>query len=224
MLNKITHREIMYKILRDIYSSDVWKNLAFKWWTACYFFHQLDRFSTDLDFDLLDLSIDDIDSQLIPILKRYGDVKVGNYNIALSYELESVNIKIDVSRNVRENNIYKTSNLYWVDIKQQEPSTIFANKLVALTQRNTNRDIYDVYFFLDKWWAINEKVIFERTGQSVIELFEIILAKLKNLPKNYKILDWLWEVLDEKQKIYVKNELVKNLINTIQFKVDFSDK
>ena len=53
MLNTDKHRQIMFMIIKDIFNSNLWKYLAFKWWTACYFLHSLDRFSTDLDFDLL---------------------------------------------------------------------------------------------------------------------------------------------------------------------------
>lgn len=48
-------------------------------------------------------------------------------------------------------------------MRVQTKETIFANKLVALTERNTNRDIYDVYFFFKNMWDINEKIIIERT-------------------------------------------------------------
>ena len=54
MLNKEKHRVLLFKILKDIFNSDIWPFLAFKWWTACYFLYWLERFSTDLDFDLID--------------------------------------------------------------------------------------------------------------------------------------------------------------------------
>jgi predicted nucleotidyltransferase component of viral defense system len=95
-------------------------------------------------------SCTEIDEKIIDILKKYGEVKQGKYNLVLSYEKESVNVKIDISRNIRKNNEYEIKSLYGVDINTQAESTIFANKLVALTERNTNRDIYDVYFFLKK--------------------------------------------------------------------------
>lgn len=222
MLNKEKHREIMYSILRDIFSSNLWKYLAFKWGTACYFFHGLDRFSTDLDFDLINQDVEDIDEQVIAVLKKYGEVKIGKYNLILSYETESVNIKIDISRNIRDSNIYEVKNLYGVDINTQAESTIFANKLVALTERNTNRDIYDVYFFLKKHWDIHEDIIRERTWKWKLELFDQIIRKLKNIPLNYKILDWLGEVLDEKQKHFVKHKLLVELIGLLEFERDFS--
>ena len=222
MLDKNKHREIMYSILRDIFSSDLGKYLAFKGGTACYFFHGLDRFSTDLDFDLVDQKVWDIDEQIIEVLKKYGDVKIWKYNIILSYETESVNVKIDISRNIRKHNIYEIKSLYGVDIKTQAESTIFANKLVALTERNTNRDIYDVYFFLKKHWNINENIIKERTWKTKWELLEQIIEKLKNLPKNYKILDWLGEVLNEKQKHFVSHKLLVELIGILEFERDFA--
>jgi len=161
MLNKEKHRTLMFQILKDIFTSSIWKYLAFKWWTACYFLYWLDRFSTDLDFDLLDNS-QNIDEELIEILKKYWKVKSWN-KIILSYWEYDINIKIDVNRTIWENNIYEFVNFYWTTIKVQNKSTIFANKLVALIERHTNRDIYDVFFFFQNMFDINDKIIFERT-------------------------------------------------------------
>ena len=49
-----------------------------------------------------------------------------------------------------------------------------------------------------------------------------VKLKLEKLPKNYKILDWLWEVLTQKQKIFVKNNLIKDLISILDFKINFN--
>ena len=225
MLNKDMHRQKMYNILVDIFSSDLWKYLAFKWGTACYFFHKLDRFSTDLDFDLI-IDYKNIDNDIIEILKKYWDIKKGNYNIKLSYGKNDMNIKIDINRNIWKNNSYEIINFYWTDIRVQDKATIFANKLVALIERLANRDIYDVYFFIKNSFDINEQIILERTWKTKKELFTEIIKKLKKLWKNtswwYKILDWLWEVLkDEKHKSFVKNKLVKELIGLLEFKISF---
>jgi len=221
MLNKDLHRQKMYEILQEIFNSNLWKYLAFKWWTACYFFHKLDRFSTDLDFDLIK-NCKNIDDEIIAILQKHWEVKVWNFNIKLSYWKEDVNIKIDINRKIWSNNSYELLNFYWTDILTQDKGTIFANKLVALIERNTNRDIYDVYFFFKNNFDINEDIIFERTNKTKKELFLEIIKKLEKLWNNYKILDWLWEVLkDEKHKEFVKTKLVKELIWTLQFKIDF---
>jgi predicted nucleotidyltransferase component of viral defense system len=71
----------------------------------------------------------------------------------------------------------------------QTKATIFANKLVALLERMANRDIYDVYFFFQRLWDINEAVIEERTGKISNEVCKLILDKLQSLPRDHKILD-----------------------------------
>lgn len=220
-INKEKHRKIMFNILREIFTSELAKYLVFKWGTACYFLHKLDRFSTDLDFDLIDNSIN-IDEKIITILKKYWEVKKWKYNMKLSYGDLDVNIKIDINRNIWKSNTYEVINFFWVDLNVQDKSTIFANKLVALTERNTNRDIYDVYFFLKNDFNINESVINERTRKNKTELFQTIICKLEKLWTNYKILDWLWEVLDDKQKTFVKNNLISKLIEELKFQVEFS--
>ena len=221
MLNKDLHRIKMYEILQEVFTSEIWKYLAFKWWTACYFFHALDRLSTDLDFDLIK-DYEDIDEEMIKILGKYGTLKQGKYNLKLSYGEDDVNIKVDINRKVWENNSYEILNFYWTDILTQDKQTIFANKLVALTERNTNRDIYDVYFFFKNNFDINNELIFERTWKTRKELFQEIITKLERLWEKYKILDWLWEVLsDEKHKSFVKNKLVSELIWLLRFKIDF---
>lgn len=220
MLNKQKHRQILFDILQEIFQKDFSKNIAFKWWTACYFLHSLDRFSTDLDFDIL-WDTKDLEENILNILKKYWEIKKWR-NIILSYWKDDDNIKIDVNRDIWKNNEYEMVNFFWIDIKVQKKSTIFANKLVALIERNTNRDIYDIWFFMKHNWEINEKIIFERTWKTKNELFEEIIKKLSNLPKNYTILDGLGEVLNPKQKAFVKEKLLSELIWKIEFELQFS--
>ena len=139
----------------------------------------------------------------------------------MSYWDSETNIKIDINRNIWQSNKYEIVNFYWTDIKIQTKSTIFANKLVALSERFANRDIYDVYFFFKNWFDVNEDVVLERTWKWLKDLLIQLVKGLKKLPKNYKILDWLWELLDKKQKVFVKTKLINELIWIIQMKIDF---
>ena len=53
-VNITTHKNILIKILKDIYTdSSLGPLLGFKGGTAAYLFYSLNRFSVDLDFDLL---------------------------------------------------------------------------------------------------------------------------------------------------------------------------
>jgi len=56
-LDTSTHKTILFQILKDIYSNTIIAPfLGFKGGTAALMFYGLDRFSVDLDFDLLDES------------------------------------------------------------------------------------------------------------------------------------------------------------------------
>jgi predicted nucleotidyltransferase component of viral defense system len=53
-LNIPTHKTVLFQILKDIYSDSLLAPfLGFKGGTAAVMFYGLDRFSVDLDFDLL---------------------------------------------------------------------------------------------------------------------------------------------------------------------------
>lgn len=161
-----------------------------------------------------------IDEELEKIVQKYWTIKKWN-KLTLSYGENDVNIKIDVNRTIRKNNNYEILDFYGTDIKVQDKWTIFANKLVALTERHTNRDIYDISFFFNNSFPINEDIIQERTWNDLNTLLKKIKDKLEALPKEYKILDGLGEVLDEEQKKIVKNHLISSLIGIIQMKLDF---
>ena len=60
MLNIDKHRNIIFQILKDIAGDiDISPILGFKGGTAALIFYGLNRFSVDLDFDLLDESKED---------------------------------------------------------------------------------------------------------------------------------------------------------------------
>lgn len=219
-LDQNKHRVILFHIIKDIFSHEIGGSLAFKWGTACYFLHWLDRFSTDLDFDLVeDTNIDDI---LFSILRKYGSWKRGQ-KIILSYGDNDLNIKIDINRKVWQANTYTFVDFYGTTCRVQDTKTILANKLVALTERKTNRDIYDIYFFLKKWRGINERVIYERTGKSVQDIYKDIIYFLETLPANYKILDGLGELFSLDQKNRIKKHLIAELRGILSMQIDHMD-
>jgi len=154
-------------------------------------------------------------------LKKYGKVKKDT-KIILSYGGTDTNIKIDINRNIWKNNQYEITDFYGTAVKMQNPTTLFSNKLVALSERFTNRDIYDVYFFFNHLFEPNPALIKERTGKEMYEFYSDLKKKLEALPKEYKILDGLGEVITEKQKYFVKTKLIQELINIITMQRDFS--
>jgi len=229
MLQVVKHREVMYQIIQDIFSSEYAKSIAFKWGTLCYFVHHLDRFSTDIDIDLIKPITDEklFLESIELILKKYGKIKEKikkryTFFFLLSYGETDMNIKIEINTRIWKANTYELINFYWLDMFVQEKSTIFANKLVAVTDRKqvVNRDLYDIYFFFKNIFPVNDAIILERTGKTLKDYLQYLLEFLeKNLNKK-NLLDGLWEILDAKQKAFVKEKLLDELRGVLQFQIE----
>lgn len=221
MLDKENHRIHMFNIINAIYDSPLQQNVAFKWGTLCYFMHHLPRFSTDLDFDLLE---DDTHfmERMEEILVQFWTIKDKKdkkftYFFLVSYGAADHAIKIEVSKKKYKSTDYEVINFFGRSIQAMSKGSIFAHKIVALTERFKNRDIFDVWFFFKNWFPINQHIIEERTGKS-IELF--LQECKKELPHHYNkntILAEIWDLIDEKQKNFMKTKLVEEVIGMINF-------
>ena len=128
----------MFDIVTDIYKLDVAKKLAFKWWTLCYFLYDLDRFSTDLDFDILkDIDEEELFNSLENLLIKKWKIKESYIKrntifFLFSYWETDMNIKLEISRRNRVNNNYELKNFYGIPILTMWKTSIFSNKIVAL--------------------------------------------------------------------------------------------
>jgi hypothetical protein len=98
---------------------------------------------------------------------------------------------------------------------------MFANKLLALIGRkNTaSRDIFDLHYFFTQNWSINEEIIKKQTGKSLRQYLEEALVFLENFD-NKLILHSLGELVDEKQKTWIKENLKKDLIFFIKLQLE----
>src|SRR3989344_4740435 len=152
------HKNILFQILKDIYSDTTISSvLGFKGGTAAFMFYELDRFSVDLDFDLLDESKEDyVFERVIHKAKKYGVLKETykkrfNLFILLSYADKARNVKIEINRR-QFGSGYTLKTYLGVSMLVMVPEDMFAHKLMAMYQRmeKTSRDIYDVWFFLQK--------------------------------------------------------------------------
>lgn len=227
ILEQDKHKNILLQILKDIYSDPNVKTiLGFKGGTALYFFYDLPRFSLDLDFDLLDRDKEDeVLLRIKEIVSQYGKVKDSKKKrfslfTLLSYGEKNKNIKIDINfRNFESQ--YELKTYFGISMLVMNKKDLFANKLVAMEERfgKANRDIYDVHFFLKNNWDINEEIIKTRTKKNLKEYIGEIIGSLEKL-SNYNILDGLGEVLDEKQKDWVKKNLIKDTIFLLKIRKD----
>jgi len=221
------HKNILAKILKDIYTDiSIGPFLGFKGGTAAYLFYELNRVSLDLDFDLLDEAKEDyVFEKVEKIAREYGKIKESrkkrfNLFLLLSYEEDAPNIKIEINR--REfGSRYEVKSYLGISMKVMVREDMFAHKLVAMYERMgaANRDIYDVWFFLNKDWPINKKIIEERTGVPFKNFLEKCIEALEKLPDR-GILAGMGELLDEKQKIWAKEKLRTETIFQLKLRLE----
>ena len=231
MLNTERHRKILYDLIRDIYKSPAGAYLGFKGGTMLYFFHQLDRFSVDLDFDLLDESRkDEVYIEVRKILQRYGKIRDEadkNFTLffVLSYGEGEHGVKVEISKRMEPRSVFETRNFYGVDVKIMKLEDSFANKLVAAVERKrvANRDFYDIYFLLQKNILFNAEIIRQRTGKSEHDFLIVLRKYIEKEQSQRGILEGLGELLDEKQKRWAKENLKKELLVSIDFLLDKKD-
>lgn len=210
----------MGQILKDIYIDvSIAPLLGLKGGTSAYFFYRLPRFSVDLDFDLFISSEENkklIFEKIKSILEKYGVIKDGyikKYTIFffLSYGEEDRNIKIEISTrqtpfSLREQ--YELKEFLGISVLVAKKDYLFAAKLSALTLRKVaaTRDIYDIYFFAKNNWDINEAVIKVYTGKKIKGYLADCIAFIEKI-KDKQLLHGLGELIDEKEKKWVKEKL-----------------
>jgi len=226
-LNAPEHKNILLQILKDIFSdTSISPFLGLKGGTAAYMFYDLPRFSVDLDFDLLDETKEEyIFSRVEQIVKNYGKIKEArkkrfNLFFLLSYKEKAQNIKVEINRRLFGSR-YELKTYLGISMLVMKKEDMFAHKLMAMYERigRTNRDIYDVWFFLKNNWPINKKIVEDRSGMSFRELLKKCVVALEKM-KDRKILDGMGEILDEKQKKWVRTNLKKDVLFLLKLKLE----
>lgn len=219
-LDTFVHKNILLQILKDVYvDTAIGPILGFKGGTAAYLFYDLDRFSVDLDFDLLEgEKRREVFDRVKAILETYGTLKQAEQKrhtlfYLLVYENKIVgaqNIKIEI--NLRDfGSRYEVKSYLGISMRVMVPADMCAHKLVAMTERTTNRDVFDVHFFLKRGWPVNEMIITARTGMP----FKTFLQKCINdldARTGDDMLNGMGELLDEKQKVWVRAHLREDTI------------
>lgn len=221
-----THKTILFQILKDIYTdTSIAPFLGFKGGTAALMFYGLDRFSVDLDFDLLDPDVEDVVFDRIgEIVKRYGFVKEAhkkrfNLFFLLSYDDRSRNVKVEINRRQFGSN-YEIKTYLGVSMQVMVLEDMVAHKLVAMLERmhDTSRDIYDTWFFLNARYPINRKIVEARSGLSFDEFLLRCITQLEKISDRH-ILDDLGELLSGSQKDRAKVKLRQETIALLRLQL-----
>ena len=217
------HKIKLSELLQEIYKTFS-TEIVFKWWTSMMFFLSLNRFSTDLDFEInnniekkyiYDKLI--ILSNKLWFVVKKSHIKKNTIFLFLSYNWER-NIKLEIStRKIIPSN-YDLYNFYWISIPVLQWHIQASFKLVAIITRTQPRDLYDLNFY------INNNIFPDK--QAVSTIYNSIVWKPKHhsniikdaittINSNFdtnNILVWIWDLVDNKQKKRIKMDLKNNIL------------
>ena len=199
--------------------------LGFKGGTACYFLYALPRFSTDLDFTLTkDSTGNDFYAMVHEILGEYGQIKQSyekkwTFFYLLSYEATSHNIKVEISKRHYPYDRFELKQYLGSPLWVMERAVMVAHKLSAITDRSRmmNRDLFDAHFFLKNEWPIDAPTVLHRTHQTLSEYLHHLSMILREKPPKH-LLDGIGELVDEKQKPWIKNRLLEELLFLLELR------
>lgn len=221
-LDAASHKVILVRILKDLFTDpEIGPLLGFKGGTAALLFYGLDRFSVDLDLDLLDHTKKDFTFERVnQILARRGVIKRADkkrYSLTyiLAYEekqFSAQNVKVEI--NLREfGSRFDIKSYLGIPMKVMVREDMFAHKLVTMAERigKTNRDLYDVCFFFKSNWRVNTSIVEARTEMPYPDFLDKCIILVEKTP-NRSILSGIGELLDEQQKVWAKNHLRDELL------------
>lgn len=172
--------------------------------------------SVDLDLDLLDKEKENyVFEEIKKILENYGTLKQAQknrYNLLfiLSYsgkEKDAQNIKVEINRRDFGSK-YTVKSYLGISMKVMIQEDMFAHKMCAMYEciGKANRDIFDVWFFMQNDWPINTEIIEKRTNMKFKEFIQECLYLLDKMSKQ-NILSGIGELMSEKQKDWVRKKL-----------------
>jgi len=224
MLDRQKHEQILKNILREIYTTpDLQGRLTFKGGTCLYMFYGLDRFSIDLDFNVMSETLPE--QTISNILKKYLiiDDQMNKYFTWFwlgSYEKGKKKVKIEMNKREHDDT-YVNKNFYGLTIPTLSPDCMFAHKLCAITDRKKlqNRDLYDAHFMFIKNFPINDAIIEARTGKKTKEYFKYLIEFIEKNVNPSTVLDGLGELLDDSQKDRIKATLIPDLLFDLKTRI-----
>jgi hypothetical protein len=182
----------------------------------------------DLDFDLIgNADSDKVFEGVKKILEGYGTLKSAERKrqrlfFLLSYdgkEPAMQNLKVEINL---ENfgSKYELKSYLGIPMKVMVPADMVSHKLVAMLERvgKTNRDIYDVWFFLSNGWRYNDDIIRERTGLSIEDFLKKCVEALGKM-SDRDMLAGVGELVDSKRKDWIKKNLRSETILLLELEL-----
>lgn len=189
-------------------------------------FYDLPRMSVDLDFDLLDEEKKDVVFvKMKELLARHGIVREAvekrwTLFFLLRYSMGDRLVHIDISKR-KSLSSFSPQNYLGISMFVMKKEDMVAGKLSALLTRPkfAARDVFDLWFFLKNAWSINDVVLKEKAGVSVQQGVKKAISIVGNLREN-ALLQGLGELLDEKQKVWVKTKMKAEVMMYLRLQLE----
>lgn len=216
------HKFFMLQLLKDIFAdAKLAPVLAFKGGTAAMFFHNLPRFSTDLDFNLLAVDKEtEVYERVQNIVLKYGkihDQAIKHYGIiiVLDYGIGERKLKIEIS-NRQHSNHYEIRNYLGMQMRVMVREDMFAHKLCALLDRNeiASRDVFDCWFFLKERTAVNKEIVESRMGMPIELYLDKCIDSVQQFPEK-SLISGLGELTEGAMKNFVRHGLKDKLLSLL---------
>ena len=214
MLDVNRHKFFLLQLLKEIYSDpELASSLAFKGGTALMLFHDLPRFSVDLDFNLTANSDEEVASaKLRAILVKHGTIrdearKRYGMLLVLNYEDDGRNLKVEVSNRSYPDE-YELRDYLGVSMNVMRLEYMFTHKLMALLDRKalTNRDVFDCWFCMKQRLVLRKSILDLRLKGTFEDYMDKAIEAVTAISGN-RILDGIGELLDPELKKWVKTDL-----------------
>jgi len=213
------HKFFLLQVLKEIYSdTELASSLGFKGGTALMMFHDLPRFSVDLDFNLTASHKEEaVYDKLRTILAGHGAIRDEarkHYGIllVLNYEDGDRNLKVEVSNRSYPDE-YELRDYLGISMKVMHLEYMFTHKLMALLDRNTltNRDIFDCWFCMNQRLSLRQSILDIRLNNRFEAYMDKCIKAVASISSR-RILDGIGELLDPEIKKWTKANLTSEFI------------
>lgn len=205
-------KDYLLEILLFLVTREAGKNLVFKGGTALYKLHSLNRFSEDLDFtknakvfdatDFCAKAIKKLEYHGVPAKIKAMDVYQNQINIVfeltgpffdgnpktMTRVVINISEKEKILYNPEERTIFSQySDIPSFNVFVMPLHEIFAEKIRALLTREKARDIYDLWFLLQKGVVVKKQDVNKKLKKYKIKYNkQRILARIDALEKSWK--------------------------------------
>ncbi len=236
----ILHKSQLNRLLIEIIDQPTLAHqLAFKGGSCAAMLGYLDRFSVDLDFDVLPKADETVlREEFHNAFNNLGLKISGEFDTVLFFQLRYPNapgkrntIKVRANSPPVKANRYKIQYFSEIDrvMNSQTLESMVANKLVTVMDRYAlhrsiaGRDIYDIHYFLTHGYAYHAAIISERTGLEVKDYFAKMIEFVKAKVTQTIINEDLNTLLPSSQFQQIRKVLIPETISLLTRELDRLD-